>query len=482
MVSPSTETDPKLRSNPVDGIRPGFAGEALPENEQVDDSSMPQVPDSGVPFGYDVNPQTVPGQGPSTGLPEAPVELPPSEEEPGEADESTGVSTQDQAKDAVKQEAKAATANAVKSAAKSAVKKGIARFIVVYGWSILIGIAVITLVVIIAIVIATSGNSPSESGKSAHAESNPVADRDWVKKLLVLAGDNGILNNEFSKFSENLTKALENIDIELAKPENQSLPRIAEIRTAISNIRAQAQIVTNTSESNPKRLEAAKKIQSLVEEIMSYLSASISPYSGPGGKSLPLHLQDSDIEFGSGNSLHFCTLRLQKQTDNPTANGGGHQTYLFNCRVRGTIDLDRAIGDAGDIYPKSGNGTKVYAVYAGTLSFRAGAPILTSQDGRYITVYGHTGSGKLGQVIADKNNKIPVEAGEEIGIVAEAQHLHLEIIIDGMPVNFTSLDIQKCNMVNKSMSGNGWSGTSKRCTVGTFSQYYWNYVKTIFGP
>ncbi len=480
----ATETDPKLRGNRVDGVRPGYSGEALPENEQIPDSVMPQVPDSGVPFGYDVNPQAMPGQGPSTGLNEAPVEMPPPEEEAGENDETetpeseTTQSTQDQDKEAIKQEAKAAVMNAAKSAAK----KGIARLIAVYGWPILIGLAVIILIVIIAIVVATSGNSPSESGKSAHAESNPIADRDWVKKLLVLSGDKDILNNEFSNFSTNLTKALDNIDLDLAKPENQSLPRIAEIRTAISEIRVQAQIVTNSSESNPKRLEAAKKIQSLVEDIMSHLSAGISPYSGPGEKSLPLRLQDGDIQFGSGNSLHFCTLRLQKQTDNPKANGGGHQTYLFNCRVNGTIDLDRAIGDAGDIYPKSGNGTKVYAVYSGTLSFRAGAPILTSRDDRYITVYGHTGSGKLGQVIADRSKKIPVEAGEEIGIVAEAQHLHLEIIIDGMPVNFTSSDIQKCNMVNKPMSGNGWSGTSKMCTVGTFSQYYWGYVKTIFGP
>jgi murein DD-endopeptidase MepM/ murein hydrolase activator NlpD len=405
-----------------------------------------QTPDEAMPFGSNLDvQQSVPGQGPSANMagPEAPN--PPGTAGAGE------------------QVAKQAAKTAAKAGAK-ATASAIWAFILAYWPIILIAIAVLIAVIVGAIAISDLFMNPNPRGGTMQQPADPVADRDWLRKFLALSGDESIKDNAMGQFVTDMTTALQNINTELTKPENQNIPNRSDIISKLDQINTE--LGAMASNVTAKKFTDAQtnytNIKNLSGSIGSLFSAKLTKFSGP--HSLPF---DAEPNLdGGGLSLHFNSFSWP-------VDASGHRTFQF---------FKQNMIDAVDMSTEK-NGGKVKAMINGKIREVAcpgcTAYFLEGKDNanhNYRITYADV---KLLPGV-DSNN---IKAGQTIAESNQGSKtwVHFEISIDGNPVNFSKADLDGPDCGGPTDMSTGF-GMSKKCASGSLNKVYWKYIVQIFGP
>ncbi|MEK9155830.1 MAG: M23 family metallopeptidase [Patescibacteria group bacterium] len=328
---------------------------------------------------------------------------------------------------------------------------------VVIGIAILI-ILIILFVVILSIVLNKNQMTPHPGGKSQAQAADPIADREFVRKLLALTGDQDIKNEAIAGNNKKLLTQIDDLITEIRKPENADLPDRDQIKKDYLAIRDIAQ---NISPSNSNNAALYDQVIAKLKETRKYLSAPLAAYPGPS--TLPLNLPRDQIR--TGNSLHHCT----RWRPDHCFKGSGHGTFVMNSSKR---------SDAVDLSPttKPVHDVKIIAVFDGTIKDKEHGGVdtkkeyfyLTDTTGQYKAVYAHV---KLND--GTKN----VKKGDEIGYILDSiGHLHFELYqitkIGLRPLNYTEEDIKACGLDKNPLTPNCPNGRR-------IGDYYWDYLTLI---
>lgn len=256
--------------------------------------------------------------------------------------------------------------------------------------------------------------TPNANGASPTVAADPITERPWFQRALLLAGDQDIAQKMTEEILVGLETDLSGLESDMQRqpyssyPEttkNQISQKITEIRTLISRFRTTTVVST-------ERKTMADEIVVKLKEIIELFSPAPFYYSAGPGKSTAYPVRPSTIK-GYTNTLH-CETRIR-----PSGDCGRHRTFH---------QFKKDTADAVDIFAPSG--TPIYAAFSGEVIKRG------NSSGTYLKVRGTDAEGKTFlAVYAHMNTNLragnTVNAGDEIGtmypLTISSPHLHFEL-------------------------------------------------------
>lgn len=345
----------------------------------------------------------------------------------------------------VRKNATDAATQALKKAAIQFAKKYLSKAFWSVAWPYVLvaaaaGVALAIIVILIAMYLGKSNQSPNQYGKSAAQQVDPVIDKPWIQKVLQLTGDEEITKAMSESFLNNLKIEISNTKDQL-KDNPSALKKIDDLLAKIDK--------TKTATGTDKT-KLAKEIKDGVTELVSILY-SVAPFStsiktaypiDPGLTTFNTFNKAPHIGtpvFPCGKDKNGQVIRSCNKIDKHPA-----RTFMYTM-ANASPDFDPKDPtktkqklfdnptnncDAVDI--TVGNDVAVHAVFGGKVmqandknNTKTSNMWIeyTDKDGtKYTAVYGH--------MKQDINKDASVTAGEKIGTTGE-QHLHFELAIKG---------------------------------------------------
>jgi murein DD-endopeptidase MepM/ murein hydrolase activator NlpD len=271
------------------------------------------------------------------------------------------------------------------------------------------------LIIIGAVVIFLKARqTPNAGGASPTIVADPITERPWFQKVLLLAGDQNIAQKMTDEILVGLETDLSGLERDMQREPYSSYPepikiqidqKIAEIRNLISRLRTTSVISTD-------RKTIVNEIVTKLEEIIKLFSPAPFYYSAGPGKTTAYPVRPSTIR-GYTNTLH-CETRIR-----PSGDCGRHRTFH---------QFKKDTADAVDIFAPAG--TPIYAAFGGEVIKRG------NSNGTYLKIRGTDAEGKTFlAVYAHLNTNLragnAVNTGDEIGtmypLTISSPHLHFEL-------------------------------------------------------
>lgn len=285
------------------------------------------------------------------------------------------------------------------------------------------------LIIVGAVVIFLKARStPNANGASPTIAADPITERPWFQRALLLAGDQDIAQKMTEEILVGLETDLSGLENDMQRqpyssyPEgtkNQISQKITEIRALISRFRTIKVVGT-------ERKTIADEIVVKLKEIIELFSPAPFYYSTGPGKSTAYPVRPSTIK-GYTNTLH-CETRIR-----PSGDCGKHRTFH---------QFKKDAADAVDIFAPSG--TPIYAAFSGEVIKKG------NSSGIYLKIRGTDAEGKTFlAVYAHMNTNLregnTVNAGDEIGtmypLTISSPHLHFELYCNERAVVTTNEDV-----------------------------------------
>lgn len=336
--------------------------------------------------------------------------------------ESAGEGATEQGKTAVKGEAKQAAKqvvnqaiNAAKKAAAQAVKK-IAMSLAAnpYFWIVVgcIVVAIIIFVIIFSMYASMANQSPNPNGGSIVRTVDPVADKNWIKKLLQFTGNKDIQTKITDELLQGLTADLAS----LANDSNVS----ADTKTKITAANEAIKLFNPSSPDNTKAL-------AIVAAIKAVLNSYWYVPTFPGGITTQYPFKPTTLITDYNNHSHLGTPA------NPCGAG------LRSCELSGIestypahtfIQYEKNTCDGVDLNTPKGGNTPVYPIFAGEVKMdgpKSGIWVERDEgQDKYIAVYAHLDSKvKVGEKVS-----LETQLGTVIEEPGKTPHMHFEVSVN----------------------------------------------------
>lgn len=343
----------------------------------------------------------------------------------------------DKVKDKAKQLAKKMT--------RKAIYAGLKAFWLAF-WPWILGILAVLIVLGIAgYFLFAGGPTPNPFGKSAPDQVNAIEDKEWVQKVLMLAGDTDTTNLVSETFLNKLKNDLTIIgglilaDTTISATDKQAYAvEIEDITQKIDSILSEATSI------NKKKLaiELKTKIQAFIDKLLIVIPLPSGTATWPLDQTLFTAEGDSKITFNNNPHLGVpgkpCGKGVNNGKDvscNKPPNGTLPARTFMQSMAPAADNQDKPRNeelwnnptnscDAVDLKIKKGSVVRAKAVFSGEVTKSSGQEVrleATIGGKKYTAVYGHLTGAKT------KGTKL--NKGDEIGTVG-LNHLHFELAVD----------------------------------------------------
>lgn len=266
------------------------------------------------------------------------------------------------------------------------------------------GIAIIAILLAIIIIVAlfsiySNSSSPSPTGKSTPQQVDPVADKEWISKVLALTGDTEVSKIMTDDFLKKLKTDLDSIKTEISA----NTGFVAAIDAIIKKIDAAAA----TPLKDAARIKQVTEIKNDISAAIGSLYSTL-PVAATIDTRMPLK-----VNIQQFNTHPHLGTAGWTDTKKPTGYPSPARTFLQTGA--GTCD-------AVDL--KVGGNVDVYAAFSGKITKTSGAPSIEDSTNKLLSVYGHI------DLVSGLSEGSSVRSGDLIGKTqAKEGHLHFELAI-----------------------------------------------------
>ena len=307
---------------------------------------------------------------------------------------------------------------------------------------IIVGIillAVILFAIFFGIFYSRRSAVPNPDGKSITIQADPVKDKDWIRKILMMSGDAEITKIVSEEFLNGLKNDLTTLKTQLAG--NQD---------ALTKIDAILQEIENAKSANgTNKKDIATKIKTDINALTDSLYV-VSTFPKAITTKLPLAVLSDTSSVSFNNHPHTGTPG-HPCTDNACNAPSGWPAHTY-------IQYEKNTCDAVDI--KVGNDIDVFAAFGGKASIK---------DNSLWIEYADANKNKYTAVYAHINNKVAdgatVKAGDKIGTTGSG-HLHFELAVNDKCIVLTPHETDQAINQQTPVGSLLWAKIAKTLNLG----------------
>lgn len=285
--------------------------------------------------------------------------------------------------------------------------------------AVLIIVAILLAIIIIVSIFAifSNGSSPSATGKSAPQQVDPVADKEWINKVLMLTNDSEVTKTLTNEFLEKLKTDLTTLKAELSGN--------AELSTKIDNVLTIIDATTplTGTERTKKATEIKNAIVAIAESLYSVVPVTIET-TWPLAQNLFGGAVTFNFNSHIGTPGNPCGKGINNGQDVSCAKVKGKSARTFMQSMANSAAFSKPTNSCDAVDLKIPNGTPVYSVFAGKVVRKTSMEVRvesTINGKKYDAVYAHMSNTKKKDDVVNK--------GEQLGVVGEG-HLHFEFAVN----------------------------------------------------
>lgn len=306
---------------------------------------------------------------------------------------------------------------------------------VAWPW-IILALAILFAIIIIAVAVSLSGeSSPAEDGKPPPIQTDPVADKEWVRKVLALTGDTDVVNAMTAEFLAKLKNDLEASRIQI----NSNADISQEMKTqAMAKIDEILPKIEAAKGDQAQRKTLATEIKTKIEELANLFYAN-PVFPGEITTAYPLKQLIKSVDSADPNRHpHIgtpgwpCSKGTSECKQKKENSDWPARTYKYSEKnICDAVDFDVPAKDP------------VYAAFGGEIMHNApnwGIWVETTVNNiKYSATYAHV------DLLPDLKVGSKITAGEQLGTIQEstkfAPRLHFELEINGKCVVNTPAEV-----------------------------------------